>query len=226
MTDVELLNSVSIFSQLSPDSIRELLSLMIKRSYHKHETIFIENDFGDSLFIITRGNVKITRFSETGREVIFTILSEGDYFGEISLLDDEGRLANSIALGDVEVLMIKRHDFLLFLEKYPQIVFSLLSEMACRNRQHYQQIESLTLGDAQYRIGLTLFHLAEQLGTIKNGVVTIRNIPFNYDIANMVGTCKETVSRIFTLFNQKGMIERDGRNLSILDYKQFKRLFN
>lgn len=199
---------------------------MIKRSYHKHEMIFIENDFGESLFIITRGNVKITRLSENGREVIFRLFCESDFFGEMSLLDGMRRSTNAIALGNVEVLMIKRHDFLLFLEKYPQTVFSLLSEMACRSRQHYQQIESLTLGDAQYRIGLTLFHLAEQLGTIKNGVVTIRNIPFNYDIANMVGTCKETVSRIFTLFNQQGMIERDGRNLSILDYKQFKRLFN
>lgn len=226
MTDAELLNLVSIFSRLSPDEIDELLSLMIKRSFERDEMILAENDPGDSLYIITKGNVKITRFSETGNEVIFSILGEGDFFGMTSLLDNEKRFVNSIALGNVGVLILKRGDFLIMIQKFPQIVFDLVIDMARLIRQYYLQIERLSFYDAQYRVGSSLLYLAEELGTIKNGVVNIPNFPLNRDIAGLAGTCKETVSRAFRVFNQMGMIQRDGHNLSILDYKQFKRIFN
>lgn len=188
--------------------------------------ILMEDEFGDTFFIIAGGSIKITRVSEDGREVILAMLGEGEFFGEMSLLDGETRSANAIAIEESKVLILKRHDFLLFLERFPKIAISLLTEMAGRIRKSDQQIESLSLSDAEHRIGITLIRMAEELGTIRQGKVEISNLPYQQDIANMAGTSRETVSRMMKILEEKGFIKRSGHNLSILDYSQFKRTFN
>jgi CRP-like cAMP-binding protein len=199
---------------------------MTKRSYQKNNMILMEDEFGDTFFIIASGSIKITRVSEDGREVILAMLGEGEFFGEMSLLDGETRSANAIAIEESDVLILKRHDFLLFLERFPRIAISLLTEMAGRIRKSDQQIESLSLSDAEHRIGITLIRMAEELGTIRQGKVEISNLPYQQDIANMAGTSRETVSRMMKILEDKGFIKRSGHSLSILDYSQFKRTFS
>ena len=226
MKDSDLLATVPIFSDLSAKVLDELLSRMTKRSYQKNNMILMEDEFGDTFFIIASGSIKITRVSEDGREVILAMLGEGEFFGEMSLLDGETRSANAIAIEESNVLILKRHDFLLFLERFPRIAISLLTEMAGRIRKSDQQIESLSLSDAEHRIGITLIRMAEELGTIRQGKVEISNLPYQQDIANMAGTSRETVSRMMKILEDKGFIKRSGHSLSILDYSQFKRTFS
>ena len=226
MKDSDLLATVPIFSDLSAKVLDELLSRMTKRSYQKNNMILMEDEFGDTFFIIASGSIKITRVSEDGREVILAMLGEGEFFGEMSLLDGETRSANAIAIEESDVLILKRHDFLLFLERFPRIAISLLTEMAGRIRKSDQQIESLSLSDAEHRIGITLIRMAEELGTIRQGKVEISNLPYQQDIANMAGTSRETVSRMMKILEDKGFIKRSGHRLSILDYSQFKRTFS
>ena len=226
MKDSDLLATVPIFSDLSAKVLDELLSRMTKRSYQKNNMILMEDEFGDTFFIIASGSIKITRVSEDGREVILAMLGEGEFFGEMSLLDGETRSANAIAIEESDVLILKRHDFLLFLERFPRIAISLLTEMAGRIRKSDQQIESLSLSDAEHRIGITLIRMAEELGTIRQGKVEISNLPYQQDIANMAGTSRETVSRMIKILEDKGFIKRSGHSLSILDYSQFKRTFS
>jgi len=224
--DSDLLATVPIFSDLSANVLDELLSRMTKRSYQKNNMILMEDEFGDTFFIIASGSIKITRVSEDGREVILAMLGESEFFGEMSLLDGETRSANAIAIEESEVLILKRHDFLLFLERFPKIAISLLTEMAGRIRKSDQQIESLSLSDAEHRIGITLIRMAEELGTIRQGKVEISNLPYQQDIANMAGTSRETVSRMMKILEDKGFIKRSGHSLSILDYSQFKKTFS
>ena len=225
MRDLELLASVPIFSDLHSTDLDELHSRMSKRSYAKNDIILMEDEFGDTFFIISKGSIKITRVSEDGREVILAMLGEGDFFGEMSLLDGETRSANAIAHGDCHVLILKRHDFLLFLEKFPKIAISLLIELAGRIRKTDQQIESFALSDAEQRIGVTILRLAEELGTIRKGVVHISKLPYQQDIANMAGTSRETVSRMLKLLDDKSLISRKAHTLSILDYTKFRDTF-
>ncbi len=91
MKDSDLLATVPIFSDLSAKVLDELLSRMTKRSYQKNNMILMEDEFGDTFFIIASGSIKITRVSEDGREVILAMLGEGEFFGEMSLLDGETR---------------------------------------------------------------------------------------------------------------------------------------
>jgi CRP-like cAMP-binding protein len=220
-----ILKNVSIFAGLKDNILDKISDLVQRRIYNCDSVILIEEEFGDTLFIITKGSVKITRMSEDGREVILSILGEGDFFGEMSIFDGESRSANVIAAEDLEVYILRRGDFLDLLEKHPKIAITLLGEMAFRLRKSDQQIEGLSLGDAENRIGMTILRLAEELGSIKMGQVTINNIPLQKDIANMTGTSRETVSRTIKILEAKGYIKKEGRKLIILKYDKFKEKF-
>ncbi len=178
MSKVEHLRKVPIFSDLSDSDLEKISSKMISRIYEKGKMILLEESEGETFFIILSGVVKVTRLSDDGREVILAILGESDFFGEMSLLDGEGRSANIVANEKSEVVTLSRRDFLDCLQKYPKIAIALLEELAVRLRKSDQHIESLSLSDSEQRIGITLIRLAEELGTIKQGDVNVKNLPF------------------------------------------------
>ena len=226
MNKVDHLRNVPIFSDLSDSDLTKIALKMVPREYGKGKMILLEESHGESFFIITSGAVKVTRLSDDGREVILAILGESDFFGEMSLLDGSGRSANIVANETAIMLTLSRRDFLECLESYPKIAISLLEELAIRLRKSDQQIESLSLSDSEQRIGITLIRLAEELGTIKQGNVFIKNLPFQQDIANMAGTSRETVSRTLKLLEDKSLIMKENRVLTIFNFDSFRTTFS
>jgi len=224
--ETSILATVPIFADLDEDALEKIADLLRKRTYPKNKMILMEEDEGDTLFVIDEGSVKITRISEDGREVILSMLNAGDFFGEMSIFDGDARSANVVTLEDSEVFLLKRTDFLHLLEKYPKISISLLQELAGRLRKSDELIESLSLGDAENRIALTLLRLADDLGIYKAGKVEIESLPYQQDIANMAGTSRETVSRTLKLLEDKEYIKKEGHKLTILDYNSFKKTFS
>ena len=225
MSKTDHLRNVPIFTDLTDSDLTKIASNMVPRVYEKGQMILLEESMGETFFIITQGAVKVTRLSADGREVILAILGESDFFGEMSLLDGEGRSANIVANEDAKVLTLSRSDFLDCLESYPKIAIALLEELAIRLRKSDQQIESLSLSDSEHRIGITLIRLAGELGTIKQGHVTVKNLPYQQDIANMAGTSRETVSRTLKLLEDKKLVRRENRNLTIYNYDAFRQAF-
>ena len=100
------------------------------------------------LFVI-KGSVKVTRLGKSGREVILALLNEGDFFGEMSLIDGDSRSANVIALENTKVFTLNRLDFLNVIKKYPNIAIELLKVLGQRIRKSDRQITSLSLSDAE-----------------------------------------------------------------------------
>jgi|TARA_Y100001001_G_scaffold47005_1_gene42482 CRP-like cAMP-binding protein len=225
MSKTDHLRNVPIFTDLTDSDLTKIASKMVPRVYKKGQMILLEESMGETFFIITQGAVKVTRLSADGREVILAILGESDFFGEMSLLDGEGRSANIVANEDAKVLTLSRNDFLDCLESYPKIAIALLEELATRLRKSDQQIESLSLSDSEHRIGIALIRLAGELGTIKQGHVTVKNLPYQQDIANMAGTSRETVSRTLKLLEDKKLVRRENRNLTIYNYDAFRQAF-
>ena len=226
MTNLDHLKNVPIFADLSNSDLEKISNKTILRNYNKGQVILLEESKGETFFVIKTGEVKVTKLSDDGREVILAILGESDFFGEMSLLDGEGRSANIVANEDSAVLTLSRNDFLSCLESYPKIAISLLEELAVRLRKSDKHIESLSLSDSEHRIGITIARLAEEIGTIKKGVVSIKKLPFQQDIANMAGTSRETVSRTIKLFEDKKILTRNGRALTIFDFNSFKKSFS
>jgi len=226
MSKTDHLRNVPIFTALSDSDLNMIASKMVSRDYEKGQMILLEESTGETFFIITSGTVKVTRLSDDGREVILALLGESDFFGEMSLLDGEGRSANIVANEDAEVMTLSRRDFLECLETYPKIAIALLEELAVRIRKSDQQIESLSLSDSEQRIGITLIRLAEERGTIKRGDVTVQNLPYQQDIANMAGTSRETVSRTLKLLEDKKLVKRNGGDITIFNFNTFRQSFS
>ena len=226
MSKTDHLRNVPIFTDLSDSDLNRIASKMVSRDYEKGQMILLEESTGETFFIMTSGTVKVTRLSDDGREVILALLGESDFFGEMSLLDGEGRSANIVANEDAEVMTLSRRDFLECLETYPKIAISLLEELAVRLRKSDQQIESLSLSDSEQRIGITLIRLAEERGTIKRGDVTVQNLPYQQDIANMAGTSRETVSRTLKLLEDKKLVKRNGSDINIFNFNDFRQSFS
>ena len=226
MEKIELLQSVSIFWDLNENDLGHIADKMVAKHFENGNYIFLEDSDGEQCFFVLEGSVKVTRLSKDGREVILAMLNEGDFFGEMSLLDGESRSANVIALEKTKVLTLDRNDFIAVVNDYPQIAVQLLKELARRLRKSDRQIASLSLSDAEKRIALCIIRFADEQGVIQNGKVSIPKTPIQQDIANMAGTSRETVSRALGLLEKEDLIERNGKELIILDYKKFIKEFD
>ena len=224
MTD-NILNTINIFSESSEEELDALQKLCKPRNYLKNSMIILEEEYGDLVFVVQTGTIKITRVNDEGKEVILALLGPGEIFGELAILDGEARSANALAQENCQLWAINKEDFLDILKNNFTISYSLMCELAKRLRKSDQQIEALSLSDAEHRIGVSLLNLAEDMGVIRKGKVTIQNLPFQQDIANMAGTSRETVSRVLKILENKSMISKEGHTLVIPDYNFFKQIF-
>jgi CRP-like cAMP-binding protein len=221
--EVPRLKSIPLFEELDDDSLYELDQLLSVKQYKKNNLIIFEDDTGLNLFIIWRGRVKISQISEEGGEVILAILGESEFFGELSVIDGLSRSATVTALDDVELLVMKREDFLSALEGFPQISIFLLRELAGRIRKSDQQIKSLSLRNAKGRVAATLVRLAEDIGRMRDGKVTIPELPLQRDLANIAGTSRETISRVIAAFEKENHCYKKDNALVFEDFEKFKR---
>ena len=224
--DVGFLKYIPLFSELSDDDLREIVKLAVRQVYKKDNMILIEEEIGSTMFIILDGRVKISRISDDGREVILSILSEGDFFGEMSILDGQNRSANVVTLDDSRIMVIRREDFLQMLHDYPQIAINLLKELAQRLRRSDAQIKSLSLQNATGKVASTLLRIADDSGKIHLGQVEIPRLPPQQDLANMAGTSRETISRVLKALTKQGHLRKEGSRLIIKDYESFRSEFS
>ena len=221
----ECLDEIHVFSDLSKEELEKVANLCTPRTYPKNSMIILEEEFGDTVFGIIIGTVKITRVNDEGKEVILALLGQGELFGELAVLDGEARSANALAQEQCTLLAFPKGEFLNLLKINFKISFALMGELAKRLRKSDQQIEALSLSDAEHRIGVSILNLAEEMGVIRQGKVTIENLPFQQDIANMSGTSRETVSRILKIFEDRSMLTKSGHKVIIPNYVQFKKYF-
>lgn len=221
----ECLQLVPIFSDLPEEVIKQVALVGNKKTYSKDSVILVEEEVGTALFVIIKGKVKVSRSSSDGREVILSILSDSDFFGEMSILDGLNRSATVVALEDTELFIIQRKEFLDLLNKHPEITIALLSELTQRLRNADMKIKALSLKDAEGKVATVILQLADDIGKIKQGTVEIDKLPLQQDLANMAGTSRETISRTLHSFAKKGMVELEGSKLKIIDYEKFRETF-
>ena len=192
----DLLKQVPLFEGLTEDELSGLSQVAMLRIFPKDRVVIMAEEEGDSLFVIHTGKVKVSIVSEDGREVILTILGEGNFFGEMSILDGNPRSANVTTIEETELLMVRRADFLRFIQQTPQVAIKLLAVLAQRLRKTDRKIEGLVLSDVTGRITQTLLQLGEEQGSPTPAGILIKDRPTHQDMANMSGTTRETVSRV------------------------------
>ena len=219
------LRSISLCENMNDEEIKAISEHCRIKSYKKKNVIFLESDPGNMLYLISSGRVKITKLNEEGNEVILTILSDGDYFGEMSLSDDHDRNANAIAMDDVELLTVTKNEFVNLLIHNSTLSLNLLKTFAIRLRVTDIRMKSFFLDDAQKKVIITLYNLAEKMGVIDGKDMLIEEVPNQTDLANLTGISRETLSRIVNKFEINDIIERSGKNIKILKYHGFVQRF-
>jgi len=209
----KLLRRVSIFEGLDDQATAHLSGCLKPFDYGKDTVIFSQDDQGDSLYILESGRVKVVLYGDSGREVILTIFKPGDFFGEMSLLDGEPRSANIIAIEPTRALVLSREDFVRHLEKTPSTALKVLAEMCGRLRHADSIIGNLALLDVYGRVGRLLIDLAAKEGVDQDEGILIRERPTQQDLASMVGTSRETVSRVLSEFQRRGFLSMQGKSI-------------
>jgi CRP-like cAMP-binding protein len=215
MDDQELLRTVPIFSELSEADIASLARLTSHRTCPKDTVVFFENEEGDSFFIIVDGRIKVTILGDDGREVILSVLGRGDFFGEMALLDNEPRSATAIAVEDTELLSLHRNDFQSVLSDNRSIMLALIKILTARLRRANHQISTLALLDVYGRVARVIVDTARDEGKrLKDGRIAFRRAT-HQEIANRIGTTRETVTRMLKDLERQGLIHIDGKEVVV-----------
>jgi CRP-like cAMP-binding protein len=210
----ELIRNVSIFNHLDAATAADLERLGEVREYRPGAVVVGQDDAGDALYVLVEGKVKVVLFGKQGREIILTIFkAPGDFFGEMSLLDDEPRSATVVALEPATLFVLSRAAFRAHVEAQPGTALRVLQELSRRLRQADRVIGNLALLDVWGRVAGKLRDLARADGVeVEDGVV-IKDRPTQSEIAAMVGTSRETVSRAISEFTRRGFIQTSGKKM-------------
>lgn len=212
MSATAALQQVPLFSQLSLADFQRVIDVAREKSYPKNSVILFEDDPGDALFVVASGQVKVVLIGEDGREVILSVLGQGQFFGEMSLIDDEPRSAHVIAMEDSHLVVLRRQDFEAILMQAPVIAVALLKELTRRLRRADEKVGSLVLLDVHGRVARLLLDMAEEEG----GDRIARRLT-HHTIAQMIGSSRETVSRTMRDLVEKGHIVVDRKDIVIRD---------
>jgi len=206
---LDSLRTIPLFSSVSDEDLESIASLLIDRRFPKHKTIVEEGLPGDYMYVIREGRVKVTKLSGDGREKILELLESGSFFGEMSLLDSAPRSASVKALTEVRVLALARNDFLKVLRRSPDLALAVIQELTQRLRQQDEQASSLSFQRVKERTQGLLVRLARDDTGVPGRLATPSLT--HQQIADMIGTSRETVTRAVKGLKQDGWLEQDGK---------------
>ena len=212
-----------MFSDLSDPDLDILLNIVVERSYRKGEVIFHAEDSGSVLFILKSGTVKISISDGKGKEDILKIVSSGDFFGEMSMLDDQHRSATVTAMEKCSALIIQRELFIDFIKKYPQIPLKMLATLCRRFRKTDEKIATLRFADAYGKVAKAILDIADENGIRKENGIEISHMLSRQDLADIAGVTRETATRILIEFQKSGCIKVKGKTISILNEATLRR---
>ena len=209
-----LLRGVSIFADLDAAALSALERAAEVRSYREGAVIVSQEEHGDALFVLVQGRVKVVLYGHSGREVILSIFrTPGDFFGEMSLLDDQPRSATVIAAEPSRLMSLSRRDFQAHIAAHPRTALRVLTELSRRLRRADEVIGNLALLDVYGRLAGKLREMAAAEGEECEGGILIRQRPTQAEIAAMIGTSRETVSRALSELSRRGYLEMSGKKL-------------
>jgi CRP-like cAMP-binding protein len=206
---------IPLFEELAPEERRLLASQFRPRSFRKGETIFLRGDPGESFYVVETGRVKISLASSDGKEMILALLGEGDFFGDLALLDGASRSADAVAVDPSRVQLLHRSDFRAFLEAHPSVPFVLLSFLTGRLRHNAEIIEDAAFLDIPARLARVLLQLAND-GAPEADAVPVTPRLTQAELAGMVGATRESVNRWLRFYERQGVIRPDHGKIAIL----------
>ena len=221
-----ILEEIPLFDGVKPSILDSISNEFSIKKFKRNRLILVEGGRNDHFYIIKKGEVRVYRTDKNEQKVILAILQEGEFFGEMSILDDCPVSANVSTSQPSEIICISRRQFKKILKTVPKFSNRLFAHMSLRIRNCDESIENLNKPNTYERVGTVLLNLAERSGYRKKTAVVIDRLPFQHNIASLAGTSRETVSRTFSQLEEKEYITKTGRHLVIRDYPSFYEEFS
>lgn len=211
--DLQVVRSAWIFKDLPEEAVAQATSHVVSRRHPANQVILLENDWGSSVYFILDGWVKIRTYNLDGKEVTLNILGRGELFGEMAPLEEVPRSTDVITLVPTVIGSMPASDFVHLLQTQPLAGMHLAQLMARRLRQVNRRLR-LRESDSTSRVVDILLFLADGQGKPGSGGLEIPNLPHR-ELSSLSGLARETVTRVLSKLEKKGLILRD-RDLLII----------
>lgn len=200
---VVALKTFPLFHGLSDDSLASIARVSMMRRFPRGQSVVCAGDRPDYVYLVLTGSLKVVVSDEDGREVILSILGQGELFGEMGMFDERPRSASVIAVVPADLVLISKQDFRRIMQDSFDVSWRIMCNLAERLRNADRKIESLALMDVYGRVARLLIEMAEDVG---GQSVVVRRIS-KQDIAKMIGASREMVSRVMKDLGLRGLIE-------------------
>ena len=210
---LDLISAIPLFNGLPAEQLEAIRQIAIEKRFNKGQTIFSEGDKTTGFFVIVDGRVKIYKVSSEGKEQILHIFEAGQSFGEVTVFTGQQMPANAQALAKTHLLLFARRAFVDLVTSHTSLALNLLGIMSKKLRQFAAQIENLSLKEIPARLASYLIYLAVEQGT--QDAVTL-NVSKG-QLASLLGTIPETLSRIFAKLSAQNLIRVEGPKIILLD---------
>ena len=210
---LNIISAIPLFNGLPADQLSAIRQIAVEKQYNKGQTIFSEEDETKGLFVVVDGRVKIYKVSSEGKEQILHIIEAGQSFGEVTVFTGQQMPAHAQTLAKSRLLLFPRSAFVGLVTANPSLALNLLAIMSKKLRQFAVQIENLSLKEIPARLASYLIYLAEEQGSADAITLNVSK----GQLASLLGTIPETLSRIFAKLSGQNLIRVEGPKIALLD---------
>lgn len=211
---LDILSITPIFKGLSEEDLQKIASIAVETSLPKNRMVFFEGDEGNGFYTVCTGRVKIFKNSVEGKEQILHIFESGEPFGEVAVFSGKSYPANAETLTATTLLFFSREGFIDLIAKHPSLSLNMLGLLTQRLKRFAVQIENLSLKEVPARLAHYLLYLTEEQANQETVVLTITK----GQLASLLGTIPETLSRILGKMQTNGLIHVAGKSIQIKDF--------
>ena len=222
MSKVNIFWKIPMFEFLDAEELDRLYALCSTENIAKGEYIFLECDQPRNLYVVVKGEVKLLKQTEDGRETIVEMAYPGEIFGEEAIFDGQPYPLTAQALDEVELLAITRTEFFSFMRDNPDLALEIITELGARLRESQNTIRALAMERVEWRIARVLLMLSRKAGTMEADGVSIDLPLTRQDIADMAATTVETTIRVLSNFKKMGLLETEKGKIILRDKKHLE----
>ncbi|MBZ0273063.1 Crp/Fnr family transcriptional regulator [bacterium] len=215
--NVEFLATIPIFAGLFDGDAADLERAGQLMFVRKKQVAYRPGDPSDAIFLIRSGRVKISKITEDGREIILNLLKTGDVFGEMAFLEDAPRDTFAEALDDTNIIVIRKPELLQLIKRRPAITYRLAKIIGERRREAEKNMENFLYKGVRERLANLLLRLSNEYGIRDSRGKMLRIKITHQDLANLIGSSRETVSLTLGDFRREGFIDINERKIIIKD---------
>jgi CRP/FNR family transcriptional regulator len=216
------LKQTPIFSDLSDEELDGIIPHVVKRRLKRNTVIFHENDPAAAFYLVKTGRVKIYKAGPDDREQVLAILGDGQIFGDVPAFDGGPYPATAATMADSEIYLIRSEDFQELVRRYPEVALKIIRVLGQRLRQSMELVRDLSFKQVPHRLaGLLLKLGSEYGGETEEGLLI--DLPLSrQELADIVGTSRETITRELKKMEREGMLKVERRLITIIDLDRLK----